>query len=408
MASTVVIAERCDGIRETFRHPTVDSHPVRVCIVYDCLFPWTVGGAERWYRNLAERLAAEGNQVTYLTRKQWSRDDPPGIPGVRVVAVSGPDELYGTDGNRLIGPTLRFGAGVFRHLARHGRNYEVVHTASFPYFSVLAAAAARPLGRYRLFVDWHEVWSREYWQSYLGNGRGAVGFAVQRACVKVRHQPFCFSRLHRDRLLEEGVSAEPILLEGEYLGNETAPEVTPSDGSVVFAGRLIPEKNAIAAVRAMALLRDRGLLASGAIFGNGPELAAVRKEIDRLGLGEAVSAPGFVEQPVLEEAINRAACLLHPSAREGYGLVVVEASARGVPVVVAAGPDNAAVELVEAGVNGEIALSPRPEYLADAVERVLAGDEELRRSTCDWFEKNVDRLSLDSSLAAVTAEYGSR
>ena len=30
---------------------------MRVCIVYDCLFPYTVGGAERWYRNLAERLA---------------------------------------------------------------------------------------------------------------------------------------------------------------------------------------------------------------------------------------------------------------------------------------------------------------------------------------------------------------
>jgi len=381
---------------------------VRVCIVYDCLFPWTVGGAERWYRNLAERLAAEGNRVTYLTRKQWSQDNPPEIPGVRVVSVSGPDELYGTDGNRLIRPTLRFGAGVFRHLARHGRDYEIVHTASFPYFSVLATAAARPLGRYRLFVDWHEVWSREYWRSYLGKVKGAVGFAVQHACVKVRHQPFCFSRLHRDRLLEEGVKAEPIILEGEYLGDATEPEATSSDGSVVFAGRLIPEKNAIAAVRAMAALRDKGLLTSGAIFGNGPELAAVRAEIDRLGLGRAVSAPGFVEQPVLEEAIKRAACLLHPSSREGYGLVVVEASARGVPVVVAAGPDNAAVELVEAGVNGEIALSPTPEDLADAVERVLAGGEQLRRSTCDWFERNVNRLSLDSSLAVVTAKYRAR
>lgn len=381
---------------------------MRVCIIYDCLFPWTVGGAERWYRNLAEKLAAEGNRVTYLTRNQWPGKEPPEIAGVQVVAVSGPDELYGTDGNRLIGPTLRFGAGVLRHLVRNGRDYDIVHTASFPYFSVLAAAAARPLGRYRLLVDWHEVWSREYWRSYLGKVRGAVGFAVQRTCVKVPHQPFCFSRLHRGRLLEEGVRADPILLEGEYLGNRFATGAISSDGSVVFAGRLIPEKNAIAAVRAMAILRDRGLLTSASLFGDGPDLAAVREEIDRLGLGESVSAPGFVEQRVLEEAINRAACLLHPSSREGYGLVVVEASSHGVPVVVAAGPDNAAVELVEAGINGEIARSSSPEDLADAVERVLAGDSQLRSSTCDWFEKNVDRLSLDSSLAVVTAEYRGR
>ena len=32
---------------------------MRICLVYDCLFPYTVGGAERWYRNLGERLGRE-------------------------------------------------------------------------------------------------------------------------------------------------------------------------------------------------------------------------------------------------------------------------------------------------------------------------------------------------------------
>ena len=32
---------------------------MRICVVYDCLYPYTVGGAERWYRALAERLAAQ-------------------------------------------------------------------------------------------------------------------------------------------------------------------------------------------------------------------------------------------------------------------------------------------------------------------------------------------------------------
>ena len=35
---------------------------VRICLVYDCLYPHTVGGAERWYRNLAERLARTGTR----------------------------------------------------------------------------------------------------------------------------------------------------------------------------------------------------------------------------------------------------------------------------------------------------------------------------------------------------------
>ena len=112
---------------------------MRVCIVYDCLYPYTIGGAERWYRNLAERLAAGGHEVTFLTRRQWGRGDDPAIPGVRVVAVSPRMELY-AGGKRRILPPLLFGLGVLVHLLRHGSRYDIVHTASFPYFSLLASA----------------------------------------------------------------------------------------------------------------------------------------------------------------------------------------------------------------------------------------------------------------------------
>src|SRR5919199_2781219 len=115
---------------------------MRICVVYDCLFPYTVGGAERWYRNLAERLAREGHDVTYLTLRQWERAVEPAVAGVRVVAVGPRFDLYAR-GRRRVWPPVAFGAGVFWHLIRQTRGYDVVHTASFPYFSLLAAAIAR-------------------------------------------------------------------------------------------------------------------------------------------------------------------------------------------------------------------------------------------------------------------------
>src|SRR5436305_9643249 len=85
---------------------------MRICLVYDCLFPFTVGGAERWYRNLAERLAGEGHDVTYLTLRQWDRGAAPSIPGVRIVVVGPRMGLYAGPGQRRILPPLVFGAGV--------------------------------------------------------------------------------------------------------------------------------------------------------------------------------------------------------------------------------------------------------------------------------------------------------
>ena len=103
---------------------------MRVCLVYDCLFPYTVGGAERWYRNLGERLAAEGHEVTYLTLRQWARHERAEVPGVRVVSAGPRMELYAPGGRRRVLPPLVFGAGVLWHLLRHGGRYDVVSPRS--------------------------------------------------------------------------------------------------------------------------------------------------------------------------------------------------------------------------------------------------------------------------------------
>ncbi|WP_320670248.1 glycosyltransferase family 4 protein [Patulibacter defluvii] len=379
---------------------------MHICVIYDCLFPWTVGGAEKWYRNLAERLAAEGHEVTYLTLTQWDADDAPDLPGVTVVPVGPRMELYVGD-RRKVGPPLRFGLGVFAHLLRHGRRYDVVHTASFPYFSLLAAAVARPLGRFRISCDWHEVWSRHYWLEYLGGLGGRIGWTVQRLCAWTPQRAYAFSRLHAGRLRELGLRGDVTVLTGEYAGSLEPPVATPpaTPPTVVYAGRMIPEKRVPLVVDAVAAARERipGLRAR--IFGAGPEAEQVTARIAELGLEDAVEQPGFVAAETVDEAMRTALCVVQPSAREGYGMVVVEASAHGVPAVVVAGEDNAAVELVDEGENGFVAPEATGTAIADAIVRCHEQGEALRAGTRAWFAANADRLSLDGSLRTVAAGY---
>jgi glycosyltransferase involved in cell wall biosynthesis len=373
---------------------------VHVCLVYDCLYPYTVGGAERWYRNLGEALASEGHEVTFLTRRQWPRGADPDIAGMRIVAVSPRMELY-AHGKRRTLPPLLFGLGVLAHLLRHGKRYDVVHTASFPYFSLLAADVARRRVGFRIVVDWHEVWTRRYWRTYAGTVAGWIGWRIQRACLQVPQRAFCFSRLHERRLREEGLDAPLTRLEGQYAGPPPADSPAPPRPAVVFAGRHIPEKRVPALVSALARLPEL----RGEIYGDGPERTRVLEAIARDGLADRVVAPGFVDGEVLADALRTALCFVLPSQREGYGLVVVESAVQGVPSVVVAGPDNAATELVEEGVNGTIAPSAAPDDLAAAIERVHAAGPALRDSTLAWFRRNAERLSLQRSLETVVAEY---
>ena len=374
-----------------------------MCLVYDCLFPHTVGGAERWYRGVAERLAAEGHEVTYLTLRQWDRGADPGVPGVRVVAAGPRLALYTQSGRRRIGPPLIFGAGVLWHLARRGRRYDVVHTASFPYFSLLAAGILRRWGRYRLVVDWLELWTLSYWQDYLGRIGGWVGWRVQRACVRVPQRAFCLSELHAARLREEGLRSDVTVLRGIYAAPQPDAQVEAyvAAGPVVFAGRHIAEKRVPSLIPALARLP--GVRAE--IYGDGPEREQVLSLIRSHGLEERVSAPGFVPHERVDAALRSALCLVLPSRREGYGLVVVEACAAGTPAVVVADPDNAATELIEEGVNGFVAASDSPEDLAAAIVRVREGGAALRASTAEWYRANARRLSLEDSLERVAEAY---
>jgi glycosyltransferase involved in cell wall biosynthesis len=380
---------------------------MRVCVVYDCLFPYTVGGGERWYRDLAERLAAEGHEVTYLTLRQWDRHERPDAgAGVRVVTAGPRMALYTASGRRRILPPLVFGVGVLWHLLSRGRRYDVVHTSAFPYFSLLAAALARRLSGFELVVDWFEVWSDSYWRDYLGAAGGRVGAFVQRACARVRQRAFCFSELHAARLREEGLRGEVTVLRGLYA--DTGERVTPreADPVVLFAGRLIPEKQATLAFAAMALAAKRVDGLRGEFLGDGPERAALDGAIAEHGLTGVVSARGFADADTVDAEMRRALCLLLPSRREGYGMVVVEASARGTPSIVVAGEDNAATELIVESVNGTVAASSDPHEIAEAIVRIHDAGLALRQSTAAWFAENAERLSLEHSLRVVLESYG--
>lgn len=378
---------------------------MRICIVYDCLFPHTVGGAERWYRNLSERLAADGHQVTYLTLRQWPPGEDPAVAGVDVRVVGPRMQLYAGPGRRRILPPLVFGTGVFWHLLRHGRRYDVVHTASFPYFSLLAAAVARLRSHYRLVVDWHELWTRDYWREYLGAIGGTIGWLVQRLCVRVPQRAFCFSRLHAARLQDEGLAGAVTILPGEYHGPIEPHPVLDAEPLVLFAGRHIPEKQVPAIPAAIARARERLPELCAAILGDGPDRERVIRLVSDLGLRGIVEVPGFVATEEVEERMARAMCLLLPSRREGYGLVVIEAARYATPSIVVAGPDNAAVELVQEGENGFVASSASPDDLAEHIIRISAAGPALRGRTARWFRSNGGRLSLEHSLVIVLDAY---
>ena len=184
------------------------------------------------------------------------------------------------------------------------------------------------------------------------------------------------------------------------------PSLRPGEPPlVVAAGRHIPETRIPAIPPAIAAARQQVPALRCVILGDGPETEATGALIRNLALAEAVELRGQVASDEVMRTIAEATCLLHPSSREGYGMVIVEAASVGTPSVVVRGSENAATELIEDGVNGFVAESASPGALSDAVVDVVRGREAMRASTLDWYERHRDELSIERSLETVEAAY---
>lgn len=150
---------------------------------------------------------------------------------------------------------------------------------------------------------------------------------------------------------------------------------TAGKARIVSAGRLVPAKGFDLLLAACATLERRGVDFELAIFGEGPERAALQSRIGELNLAGKASLAGHA--PDLDAELGRADLFVLASRREGFGNVAVEAMAARVPVLATAcdGPRS----LISDGENGFLVPPGNAEALAEAMESLVNSPE--RRSS---------------------------
>ena len=166
-------------------------------------------------------------------------------------------------------------------------------------------------------------------------------------------------------------------------GFDPAP-ASSEDTYLLYVGNLLPHKNLLSLLDALAILRRRRRVRL-IIRGEGqPAYArAVRERVETLGLGDLVSFQGYAGRKALRDLYARAACLVLPSLREGFGLPVLEAMACGTPVIT-----SSSSSLPEVGGDAALSVDPYDAIdLSNAMYRVLTDLDlraELRERGLKW------------------------
>jgi len=174
--------------------------------------------------------------------------------------------------------------------------------------------------------------------------------------------------------------------------------------------RLVPRKNISGALRALALLRSRGVEGwEYYIAGDGEEGPALRMLTTELNLADKVHFLGRVKDSDIPDLYRAADVFVHPQTAgsfgsdiEGFGIVLVDAMSYGVPVV--AGCDGGPREFICDGETGFLVDGNDIESISNVLERLITRPAECRRvgeksrvwalETLDW--KNHVKRILDS------------
>lgn len=349
------------------------------------------GGAERVFVLIANELAHRGHHVTFLT---WNAEGPNAAllqPQVDLIDLGFEisNEGYGKPAT-IIG--LFRTAAILRKL-RPDAVYSAPEFANL----IIAMALLAVAGQVRFFPSFHAAAALPAggigariacWLSRFVSARATAAIAVSRG-------------VGRD-IEARGIAASKIVVINNPLPPATVRPVEPypfetalasmGSGAVIGTlGRLVPVKDHRTLLKAFAGVRQ-SVQVRLVIFGEGPLEMALRDYANELGVADAVLFAGYVNDP----AACHAACDLFvlSSTSEGFGNVLIEAMAAGVPVVSTDAPHGPA-EILENGRFGQLVPVGDAVALTQAIISALqtpAPAEMLRSRAADFtIDKIADR-----------------
>jgi glycosyltransferase involved in cell wall biosynthesis len=327
---------------------------MKIAFIYDAVHPWVKGGAEKRVYEIAKHLIQSGHEVHWYSVGWWWTGNNQGDivhHGIHLHGVCKPTPLY-SEGVRSFKEPLIFGLKLIRPLFKE--NFDIIDCQGFPYFSCFPARFHSLMGKSTLFITWIEIWD-DYWYEYIGK-KGFLGKLVEKSALNLNSNWIAISNKVKEDLNrhnpEKLVNVIPMGIDTEEIASIKGAH---ENSDIIFAGRLIKEKNVDLLIRSIDMVRKTHPKVRCLIIGNGPERVNLQKLCAELDLNNNITFMDFLEEHhQLISYIKSSKVFVLPSTREGFGIVVLEANACGKPVVVIDNKMNAACHLVQEGVNGFI------------------------------------------------------
>ena len=315
---------------------------MRIAFVYDVIYPWVKGGVEKRIYELAKRLAKK-NEVHVYGYKLWEGQNLIERDGIIYHGTTTPKGLY-KNGVRRISPPLNHSIHLIYRIS--SEHFDVIDCQASPYFPAYSSKMSALFRGSNLVITWHEFWG-EYWEDYLGF-LGVFGKFIERELFSLTDNHISVSLKTKKDLMDAGFRGNiHIIPNGIDFKKIRNIKAVGFDSDIIFVGRLIKEKNVELLLKAVKIIKGEIPDVRIVIIGDGPERTKLESLSKKLGISSNVNFLGFLETHEEVIAYMKASKVFaFPSLREGFGIVVLEANASGLPVVTVDHEMNASKDLI--------------------------------------------------------------
>jgi glycosyltransferase involved in cell wall biosynthesis len=325
----------------------------KIALIYDAIYPYVTGGAEKRNYELSKRLAQNGYEVHIYGMKWWKGNNIIKKEDVYLHGLCKPMALYTKDGKRSILQALYFGINCFKLIRE---DLDIVDADHMPFFSLFSLKLVTLLKRKKLYATWNEVWGRKYWVEYLGTV-GNIAYLVEYLSARLPDKIIAVSEHTRLKLIHDLHIGKEIAVVTNGIDLRSVQESKPSKvkSDVIYAGRLLAHKNVDVLIQSISLLKKTFPTITCIIVGNGPQKEALKDLVNKLKLQKNVIFYDFLkEHKDLLAFMKASKVFAFPSTREGFGMAALEANATGLPVITTKHKDNATKHLIVSGINGDV------------------------------------------------------
>jgi glycosyltransferase involved in cell wall biosynthesis len=366
---------------------------MKYAICSEFAYPFSKGGVEKRYHDLALKLVEKGHSVVWFTTKTWEGNNNIIKSNIEYISICQNSTYKTKNGKRNLLQPLRFGFSSIKIFLYRNR-FEKIDISQYPFFHAFPLYLICRILNKKSILSVYELWGK-HWFSYRNFIIGLFGIIIETLQIFFAKKVLIISDQGYKKINNRFLKKTVLIPNWINYEKVSSCESKYKEYDLCYFGRLVKHKNVDKVLETVAYAKNNNVFLKTIIIGDGDQKNNLINLASELNINDRVTFTGFIENhsELLQKA-SLAKLFLMLSDKEGGGSIVsIEANAIGLPLICNNSKYGIDHSLVVEGFNGYRVESNDVDKIFDKIQTFYKSSDYLKinlYNNCKNFAKKYD------------------